>query len=537
MTTPQPSPPRDGEMEYQEHSAGGELADGKENFLNENDHLDEKDERDENEEITADQPVVPPQNTELNLTRTISEMYSVFTTGQKRWIIYFPALSSLSQQLGVTTELINLTITSYMIFQALAPTFFGELADTLGRRPVYLILFTIYLCANIGLALQRSYAALLILRMLQSTGSSGVIALANGVVADISHAGERGVYMGAVQVGAMLGPAIGPVIGGVLDSELGWWWIFWLLAILAAVYIILMAIVFPETGRKVVGNGSIPPKGINASFLQLMRARNSPPDGPAPAKRPPFRFPNPLASVRLIFQKDMALVLFANSILYTAFYTVMASLPTLFEEIYGFDSLQVGLCYLPFGVGAALACVVAGKIVDRDYRITAAELGVVMDKKRGEDMKKFPIEKARLRSIFWILGLYVVTFIAYGWVLWKETNLAAPLVLQFILGIVGTGAFTILSTLVVDLYPAKPSSATACNNLVRCLMGAGGTAAIESMIKAMGRGWCFTFVGLVCAAMAPLLWLERSRGMEWRVARLDKEKAQADALKAAKNAA
>lgn len=109
--------------------------------------------------------------------------------------------------------------------------------------------------------------------------------------------------------------------------------------------------------------------------------------------------------------------------------------------------------------------------------------------------------------------------------------------LQFILGIVGTGAFTILSTLVVDLYPAKPSSATACNNLVRCLMGAGGTAAIESMIKAMGRGWCFTFVGLVCAAMAPLLWLERSRGMEWRVARLDKEKAQADALKAAKNAA
>jgi multidrug resistance protein len=308
-----------------------------------------------------------------------------------------------------------------MIFQALAPTFFGELADTLGRRPVYLILFTIYLCANIGLALQRSYAALLILRMLQSTGSSGVIALANGVVADISHAGERGVYMGAVQVGAMLGPAIGPVIGGVLDSELGWWWIFWLLAILAGVYITLMAIFFPETGRKVVGNGSIPPKGINASFLQLMRARNAPPSGPAPAKRPPFRFPNPLASVRLILQKDMALVLFANSILYTAFYTVMASLPTLFEEIYGFDSLQVGLCYLPFGVGAAVACVVAGKIVDRDYRITAAELGVVMDKKRGEDMKKFPIEKARLRSIFWILGLYVVTFIAYGWVLWKET--------------------------------------------------------------------------------------------------------------------
>jgi MFS family permease len=82
-----------------------------------------------------------------------------------------------------------------MIFQALAPTLFGELADSMGRRPVYILLFIIYLGANVGLALQRSYAALLILRMLQSTGSSGVIALANGVVADISHAGERGMYM------------------------------------------------------------------------------------------------------------------------------------------------------------------------------------------------------------------------------------------------------------------------------------------------------------------------------------------------------
>jgi MFS family permease len=98
----------------------------------------------------------------------------------------------------VTTELINLTITSYMIFQALAPTFFGGLADTMGRRPVYILLFIIYLGANIGLALQRSFAALLILRMLQSTGSSGVIALANGVVADIAHAGERGLYMVSV---------------------------------------------------------------------------------------------------------------------------------------------------------------------------------------------------------------------------------------------------------------------------------------------------------------------------------------------------
>lgn len=51
--------------------------------------------------------------------------------------------------------------------------------------------------ANVGLALQNNYAALLVLRCLQSTGSSGTVALGNGVVADIASSGERGKFMGA----------------------------------------------------------------------------------------------------------------------------------------------------------------------------------------------------------------------------------------------------------------------------------------------------------------------------------------------------
>ncbi|KAF8539486.1 major facilitator superfamily domain-containing protein [Trichophaea hybrida] len=465
----------------------------------------------------------------LKLSRTVSEAYSAFTPTQKQWIvllvgiasffsplsanIYFPALSSLSNQLNVSAELINLTITSYMIFQALAPTLFGELADSLGRRPVYILLFAIYICANIGLALQRSYPALIVLRMLQSTGSSGVIALAIGVVADISHAGERGVYMGAVNIGTLLGPAIGPVIGGALANQLGWWWIFYFLIILSSMYIVPLLLVFPETGRRVVGNGSTPPSSrINKSFLPLL----SPPGTGTPLPRPPLEFPNPLACIRLLFEKDMAIVLFANGILCTACYTVIASLPSLFLEIYGLNSLKIGLCYLPFGAGCAVASVGAGKIIDRDYRVVAKQNGITINKRKGEDMARFPIEDARLRSVFWMLAVYAATFAAYGWVLYVETSIAVPLVLQFICGVFAIGVFTIFSTLVVDLYPMKPSSAAACNNLVRCLMGAGGTAAIDSMISTMGRGWCFTFVGAMCAAMAPLLWVERRWGMRWR---------------------
>ena len=70
-----------------------------------------------------------------------------------------------------------------------------------GRRPAYVIGFFIYIAANIGLARQNSYAALFILRAMQSTGSSGTIAMGNGVVADIATSAERGSYIGYASSG------------------------------------------------------------------------------------------------------------------------------------------------------------------------------------------------------------------------------------------------------------------------------------------------------------------------------------------------
>ena len=115
--------------------------------------------------------------------------YSIFTKNQKRGIvllvafaavfsplssfIYYPARDALANDLHVSLNKIDLTITSYMVVSGLIPTLVGGMADKLGRRPVYLVIFTIYVGANVGLAFQKSYPALLVLRMVQSAGSSG----------------------------------------------------------------------------------------------------------------------------------------------------------------------------------------------------------------------------------------------------------------------------------------------------------------------------------------------------------------------------
>ncbi|TVY16897.1 Itaconate transport protein [Lachnellula arida] len=479
---------------------------------------------------------------------TTGPPYSSFSTWKKRYIvimvtwaafvsptsanIYFPAMNPLKEELGVSTTLINLTLTSYMIFQGLAPTIFGDLGDMAGRRPTYILTFIIYLAANIGLALQNSYAALFILRCLQSTGSSGAIALGYGVVADISSSAERGKYMGILGAGTMMGPAIGPVIGGILTQFLGWRSVFWFLVIIAGCFLVPFALTVPETGRNVVGNGSVPPQGWNMTVLEWFRLRKElkSVDGlsrsvtaedrcsqqAALAKRRKLRFPNPLKTVHIIMEKDMAVVLFYNALIYTAFYDMISSIPQLFQEIYGFNDLQIGLCYIPFGAGCALASFINGRMLDRNYKRVARQIGFTIDRKHGDDLRHFPIERARLELIWPMLGFGFSCYLCYGWVLEKNANLAAPLILQFLIGFTINGSFSILSTLVVDLYPQSPSTATAANNLVRCLIGAGGTAIINIMVDAMGRGWCFTFIALVCIATSPMLWVELKWGPGWR---------------------
>ena len=471
--------------------------------------------------------------------------YSVFSIHQKRYIVfmaacaglfsslsanmYFPALNTLSAALHISDELIALTLTSYMIFQGLAPTIYGDLADMTGRRPAYVLGFVIFIAANVGLALQHSYEALFILRCLQSTGSSGTIALGNGVVADVSSMAERGVYMGFVVSGTMVGPAIGPILGGALSQFLGWRSIFWFLVILSVAFLVPLLVAFPETGRHIVGNGSIPPQRWNMSLFNYLQNRKTdrkaveaaqdaehPIMSETHASKRRLKWPNPLKAIKIIMEKDVAIILIYNALVYTAYFDVTTSLPSLFGEIYGFNDLQIGLAFIPYGAGCVVASLVCGKLIDVNYKRMAKRNNITIDRKGGEDLSNFPIENARVQVMYPLLALGIAALVAYGWVLQVEAPLAAPLILQFVIGLCLVGSYDVMCIMLVDLYPESPATATAANNLVRCLLGAGGTGIIIQMIKSMGRGWCFTFIAAVLVLASPMLWVEVKWGPRWR---------------------
>ena len=266
-------------------------------------------------------------------------------------LIYLPALDVLADFYHVSVGRINLSVTTYMILQGLAPMFFGDMADQTGRRPVYILTLGIYLVANIALALQSDYAALLVLRALQSTGSSGTIALGNAVMADIATPAERSGYISYVQAGMMVGPAIAPTLGGILTEFLNWRWLFWILVIASGIYLAFYIVFVPETCRKVVGNGSISPPSLNKSAWNFIKGRKNREKGAGTTAKElkakgRLAIPNPLVALRIIVEKDVALIMLFTSLMVCGFYMILVPIPSSFKDIYNYNELQVGLCYM-----------------------------------------------------------------------------------------------------------------------------------------------------------------------------------------------
>ncbi|KAF2118993.1 major facilitator superfamily domain-containing protein [Lophiotrema nucula] len=477
-------------------------------------------------EVEKEHGVQDAGQTTLQTTSSAEEVpYTIFTLNEKRFMafiltfaalfspisstIYYPALSPLAEQLHVSNSLINLSITTFMIFQGFAPLFIGAFSDAEGRRPAYVICFVIYIAADIGLALQTNYAALLILRCVQSSGSSGTVSLANAVVADFSLPHERGTWMGWANAGALLGPSIGPIIGGLLSQYLGWRSIFWFLAIFAGVYLLPILLFFPESARKVVGNGSHRPGKFNRCLLDPVIKKRVDADpriaGP-PIAPHPLRFPNPFLTLKILFEPEASLVLISSGFLFAGFYGVMAGLPSQLQSSYGFDPLHVGLCFLASGVGGSVASLLTGKLMDWNFHRHARRMGLdASDTKKIRSLTSFPIEAARLELALPFVVAGSAMTLGFGWTLRYKTYLGGPEIFLFFVGFCCTGAFTTLSTLVVDLFIEQPATATAAMNLTRCFLGAGATAAVVPMMDAIGAGWSFTIIAVIYAALVPPL--------------------------------
>ena len=466
--------------------------------------------------------------------------------------IYLPLLPLLATQFNVSHQATNLTITIYIVFQAVSPLLFAAASDTSGRRSIYLAIYALYTVASLGLALNKhSYAALLVLRALQSLGASAVLAIAFGVVADVYPPADRGAVLGPTQGAANLAVCLGPVIGGWVALGSGsFGWVFWALVIFGATVLSVVGIALPETARNVVGNGSVEATGWTRTWWSLLRVwvtkRNAGPehDGSVEkggayekttgvgeeskvkvGKKERFRMASPLTALRIVFWRDTALVLWMAASPYAVWYCVQTSIPSIYKNVYDFDEFQIGLAYLTGGAGTVLGSYANGRLMDWNYKTIAERIGHTVDKVSGDDLDHFPIERARARGSWWLLAFYICALAGYGWSVVAHAHESVPLILQFALAALCTSFQQTFNALLVDIFPLSPSTAATSSNITRCTLSAVAVATLQPLVDVMGRGWYFTMLACLSGGSGLITnWAISTHGMQWRQQRLAKSR-------------
>ncbi|KAG8163820.1 hypothetical protein KVR01_005738 [Diaporthe batatas] len=436
---------------------------------------------------------------------------------------YFP-------EFDISHQLTSLTITTYSLMQGIGVLLWGTLSDKLGRRQAYIYSFIVCLVANGVLSGSPNLPIIFVFRGLQAFGSASVISIGSGFIQDIAPPIEIGGFLSIYQALRMFGMAVGPVMGGALAQRFGFRSIFIALAIFNGLILVMIIVVLPETLRSVVGNGSARVKGFRYKPLWDFRAGGqSDTASPYHMTKQKIKLRDFLEPLCMLRDKNTLFCLVLGGVACSMWSMMNGTTTMILEERFSLSELDIGLAYLANGSGTCLGSVIPGWLMNRDFRSTEARYRQAHGMPDESNIllkaipSDFPIEKARLRHVFWIIVMLSLSVVLYGLALLDSFTtsrrrwIAVLLVLQFFIAVFANMIFALTSCLMTDLYPGKGASATAISNLARSTLSAGAVPLVHYMIKGIGAMPSFCALGggvlVLCMSAAAV---SRTYGMKWR---------------------
>jgi len=171
--------------------------------------------------------------------------------------IYLPAIPAMPGILGTTPNVVQLTLTLYMIMLGVGQILFGPLSDRLGRRPVLIGGAILFATASFALAATSSAGLFLLLRLAQATGAAAVLVALFATIRDVyAERPESAVIYSLMNAMLAFVPAVGPIAGALIMGIWGWRAIFLALGIPALIVLTLMLPAWHETRQAKGGQDS-----------------------------------------------------------------------------------------------------------------------------------------------------------------------------------------------------------------------------------------------------------------------------------------
>ena len=171
---------------------------------------------------------------------------SLTTFGALATDMYLPAFPDVAQALGVRTQSVQLTLTSFMFGMGAGQVLYGPLSDRFGRKPPMLAGIALFIAASIMCTTVTTLPMLVVWRFIQALGGSAGVVIARAFVRDHYTGIELAKTMTTLGVVFALVPALAPTVGALILNWGEWQWVFYTLA-LFGVYAFVSAFTLTES--------------------------------------------------------------------------------------------------------------------------------------------------------------------------------------------------------------------------------------------------------------------------------------------------
>ncbi len=162
-------------------------------------------------------------------------------------VVLVPTLSELARLFNVGFGSAQFLISAYLFGLGAGQPFSGYLCDRLGRRPVLLGGFAVFVLASLGCALAQEFWVLVLLRFVQAAGVSVGTVATRAIVRDTHDDPGTARAMATIAAAMGIAPVIAPIVGGVVSELSGPLAVFYVSAILGAIIWISVRVQLRET--------------------------------------------------------------------------------------------------------------------------------------------------------------------------------------------------------------------------------------------------------------------------------------------------
>ena len=206
----------------------------------------------------------------VKLIIAVSLLFASF--GQIASDLYLPSLPYIAVDLHTKRELVQLTVTCFMISYCVARLFYGPLSDGIGRKKPLVIGFSFTLLGSLICLYAGSISQLMVGRLIQGFGAASGSVLTAAILRDLLEGKMLAKFNSYFALVNIIFVASAPLAGGYLEEWFGWRSAFFFLTCYTLIILIITIFVFPETNKH-KNPEHIKFTGIISNFSLLIKSR------------------------------------------------------------------------------------------------------------------------------------------------------------------------------------------------------------------------------------------------------------------------